>query len=29
MGVILLTLVIAYPASYDIETLPIWDRPTN
>ncbi|MBU2695709.1 inorganic phosphate transporter [Nocardioides sp. WV_118_6] len=24
MGVILLTLVIAYPGSYDIETLPIW-----
>jgi PiT family inorganic phosphate transporter len=24
MGVILLTLVIAYPASYNIETLPIW-----
>ncbi|NHA01504.1 inorganic phosphate transporter [Nocardioides sp. W3-2-3] len=24
MGVILLTLVIAYPASYDIETLPLW-----
>ncbi|WP_182377832.1 inorganic phosphate transporter [Nocardioides sp. WS12] len=24
MGVILLTLVIAYPATYDIETLPIW-----
>ncbi len=24
MGVILLTLVIAYPASYNIETLPLW-----
>lgn len=24
MGVILLTLVIAYPADYDIETLPLW-----
>jgi PiT family inorganic phosphate transporter len=24
MGVILLTLVVAYPASYDIDTLPLW-----